>query len=57
MSMLADMILERLSDGGVLARADFPLDATYDSIGRTLGELVKARKIVRVTRGRYRIAN
>jgi hypothetical protein len=33
------------------------LDADYDSIGRALGELVKDKKIVRVSRGRYRKAD
>lgn len=56
MSTLTDQILERMAGGGTIARADFPLDANYDSVGRALGDLVKERKIVRVGRGRYRLA-
>jgi hypothetical protein len=56
MSTLTDQLLERLSNGSTLARANLALDANYDSVGRALGDLVKERKIVRVGRGRYRIA-
>jgi hypothetical protein len=56
MRKLNDQILERLGDGSTLARDELRLDANYDSVGRVLGDLVKARKVVRVGRGRYRLA-
>jgi len=56
MPTLADQILERFQGGETIARAELQLNANYDSIGRTLGDLVKARKIVRVQRGRYKQA-
>jgi hypothetical protein len=57
MATLAQQILKRFADGATLARADLVLDADYVSIGRAIGGLVKDRKIVRVSRGRYRKAN
>jgi hypothetical protein len=57
MATLAQQILDQFAEGGTLARADLVLDADYDSIGRALGELVKDKKIVRVSRGRYRKAD
>jgi hypothetical protein len=57
MATLAQQILDRFAEEGTLARADLVLDADYDSIGRALGELVKDKKIVRVSRGRYRKAD
>jgi hypothetical protein len=56
MSTLTDQILERLTGGSTLARADLALKANYDSVGRALGDLVRERKIARVGRGRYKIA-
>lgn len=56
MSSLTDQILERFAGGDTIARADLALPANYDSVGRALGGLVKARKIARVGRGRYRLA-
>jgi hypothetical protein len=56
MSSLTEQILERFAGGDTIARADLTLPANYDSVGRALGDLVKARKIARVGRGRYRLA-
>lgn len=56
MSSLTDQIMECFRSGETIARTDLSLGANYDSIGRALGDLVKARKIVRVGRGRYRLA-
>jgi hypothetical protein len=53
MSSLTEQILERFTGGDTIARADLTLPANYDSVGRALGDLVKARKIARVGRGRY----
>lgn len=44
------------SSGETLARDDLRFDANYDSVGRVLGELVRAKRLVRVGRGRYRKA-
>lgn len=56
MSSLTDQILECFAGGDTIARADLALPANYDSVGRLLGDLVKARKIARVGRGRYKLA-
>lgn len=56
MSSLTEQILERFTGGDTIARADLTLPANYDSVGRALGDLVKARKITRVGRGRYKLA-
>lgn len=56
MQTLELQILERFERGDTLSRTALDLDANYDSVGRVLGELVKARKIVRVGRGRYQLA-
>ncbi len=56
MSTLADQILERFRDSETIARTELSFNANYDSIGRALRDLVKARKIVRVGRGRYKLA-
>ena len=53
MSSLTEQILERFTGGDTIARADLTLPANYDSVGRALGDLVEARKITRVGRGRY----
>lgn len=55
MSSLTDQILERFRGGETIARTDLSFNANYDSVGRALGELVKARKVIRVGRGRYRL--
>jgi hypothetical protein len=57
MRKLNDQILERLGSGSTFARDDLQLDANYDSVGRVLNMLVKERKVVRVGRGRYRLAS
>lgn len=57
MATLADRIVERFASGETLSRADLALGADYDSIGRTLKQLVKAKKVARVGRGRYRKAD
>lgn len=57
MSTLRDQILERMSGRETIARDSLMLDANYDSIGRTLSILVRERKVVRVGRGRYRLAS
>jgi hypothetical protein len=54
MSTLATRIMDRFASGETLARADLALGADYDSVGRTLGQLVKDKKLARVGRGRYR---
>jgi len=56
MSSLTDQILERFAGGDTIARSELTLPANYDSVGRALGDLVKARKIARVGRGRYKLA-
>ena len=56
MTSLTDQILERFAGSGTLARDGLRLDANYDSVGRVLNNLVKARRIVRVGRGRYKLA-
>ena len=56
MTALANPIMERIADSGIVARADLELGANYDSIGRALGGLVRSRKLVRVGRGRYKLA-
>ena len=56
MPSLSDQILERVAGGDMVARESLRLDANYDSIGRALGNLIRMRKIVRVGRGRYRLA-
>jgi hypothetical protein len=56
MPCLSDRILECLRAGAPVARADLVPGANYDSAGRALGALVRARKIVRVGRGRYQLA-
>lgn len=57
MQKLNDQILERLGSGNTFARDELRLDANYDSVGRVLNALVKERKVVRVGRGRYRLAS
>ena len=57
MQKLNDQILERLDGGSTLARDELRLDANYDSVGRVLNNLVSERKVVRVGRGRYRLAS
>lgn len=57
MRKLNDQILERLGSGSTFARDDLQLDANYNSVGRVLNMLVKERKVVRVGRGRYRLAS
>lgn len=56
MSGLASQIMERFASGDVLTRTELKLGADYDSVGRVLAKLVEDRKLVRVGRGRYRIA-
>ena len=56
MIALTDQILKRFTSGDVLGRAELGLSANYDSVGRVLGQLVDERKLVRVGRGRYRLA-
>ena len=56
MQTLEQQVLERFARGEAISRAELDLDANYDSVGRVLGELVKARKLVRVGRGRYQLA-
>jgi len=56
MIALADQILKRFVSGEVLSRAELGLSANYDSVGRVLGQLVDERKLMRVGRGRYRLA-
>lgn len=53
---LNDQILERLASAGTASRDSLLLDANYDSVGRALSNLVRQRQIVRVGRGRYRMA-
>jgi hypothetical protein len=57
MQTLEQQILGRFEPDRTISRAELELDANYDSVGRVLGELVKARKIVRVGRGQYRMAS
>lgn len=57
MQTLEQQVLERFARGETLSRAVLDIDANYDSIGRVLGDLVKARKLVRVGRGNYRLAS
>lgn len=57
MQTLEQQILGRFESDRTISRAALDLDANYDSVGRVLGELVKARKIVRVGRGQYRMAS
>jgi hypothetical protein len=54
MQDLASQILNRIPEGGTIARADLAVAANYDSVGRVLRRLVDERKLVRVGRGRYR---
>lgn len=54
---LATRIMDRFASGETIARADLALGADYDSVGRTLGQLVKDKKLARVGRGRYRKAD
>jgi hypothetical protein len=56
MPTLTDQILERFADRSTIARDGLLLEANYDSVGRALSNLVKERKIVRVGRGRYKMA-
>lgn len=56
MPTLADQILERLAGSSAIARGSLLPGANYDSVGRVLNNLVRERKIVRVGRGRYRMA-
>src|SRR3546814_3410828 len=56
MSNLADQILNRFPAGETIDRARLTVDANYDSVGRVLRQLVEDRKLVRVSRGRYRRA-
>lgn len=56
MTSLADQILERLDAGRILNRRELQLDADYDSVGRTLRQLIKAKRVERVARGQYRKA-
>jgi hypothetical protein len=56
MATLSDTILQRVASGEIVDRAALARGANYDSVGRTLGQLVKERKIVRVGRGKYRKA-
>lgn len=57
MQTLEQQVLERFACGETLSRAALDIDANYDSVGRVLGDLVKARKLVRVGRGSYRLAS
>lgn len=57
MPTLTDQILQSLSSKGTLTRDSLLPGANYDSVGRALGSLVKQRKIVRVGRGRYKLAS
>ena len=54
MVTLADRIVERFASGETLSRADLMLSADYDSVGRALKQLINAKKVARVGRGRYR---
>jgi len=53
---LNDQILDRLADGRTVTRDGLGLTANYDSVGRVLSDLVDQRKVVRVGRGRYKLA-
>lgn len=57
MQPIVMQIVERLEGGETLSRADFALDANYDSVGRALRQLVADKQVVRVGRGRYRKAS
>ena len=57
MSTLANRIMDRFASGETLARVDLMLGADYDSVGRTLRQLVKEKKLARAGRGRYRKAD
>lgn len=57
MQTLEQQVLERFAPGDTLSRAALDLNANYDSVGRVLGDLVKARKLVRIGRGSYRLAS
>ena len=56
MQSLTDQILERFTGRSTVARDSLLPSANYDSVGRVLNNLVKERKIVRVGRGRYKMA-
>jgi hypothetical protein len=56
MATLADQVLERFVGDRVLDRRSLAVPANYDSVGRTLRRLVDDGKLVRVGRGRYRMA-
>jgi hypothetical protein len=53
---LADQLLKRLDRGRTLSRGEFLLNADYDSVGRTLRQLMKDKRVERVGRGQYRKA-
>lgn len=57
MQTLEQRILQRFARGDILSRATLDVDANYDSVGRVLGNLVRARKLVRVGRGSYKLAS
>lgn len=57
MQTLEQQVLGRFASGETLSRAALDIDANYDSVGRVLGDLVKARKLVRVGRGNYQLAS
>lgn len=56
MPSLADQIFECFSTGEPLARRDLPPLSCHDSMGRSLGQLVRDGRLVRVGRGCYRRA-
>jgi hypothetical protein len=56
MASLASQIMGRFDDRRELGRADLRLEAADASIGRALRLLVADKKLVRVSRGRYRKA-
>lgn len=56
MQTLEQQVLSRFTSDETVSRSEFNLGANYDSVGRVLGGLVKTRQLMRVGRGRYRLA-
>ncbi|HEY1145723.1 MAG TPA: hypothetical protein VGE84_05225 [Allosphingosinicella sp.] len=54
MPALQQQLLACFAGDRVLSRDQLRLDASYDSVGRALSELVREGKLARVGRGRYR---
>lgn len=57
MASLASQIMNCFDEGRELDRAELRFDAADDSVGRVLRKLVADKKLVRVSRGRYRKAD